>query len=174
MHLLVCLGDKAVIHALRVRPSNQRFLAALLATGAVSDGDEAHRGQTGRAEDTQVRSETGGHSLEDLRSPQRAEDLAGGTGLRRQTRGLMACAREINSIIRKPGNIGPGLTGGLAPSDSEPAPSPRLWIFPWSAASRRIGFNLTRTSQTPHQNRTFLLFPEILQPCPVQGPLDTG
>ena len=47
------------------------------------------------AESAQVQSETGQCSLEDLQSPQRAEDLAGGQRLWRQTRGLKSAARRV-------------------------------------------------------------------------------
>ena len=56
------------------------------------------------------------------------------------------------------GNIGPGLTGGLAPSASEPAPSQRSSDLPQGARlPRNIESTLTPLHTAALQNRTFLL-----------------
>src|SRR5438477_12741698 len=56
------------------------------------------------------------------------------------------------------GNIGPGLTGGLAPSASEPAPSQRSSdLLQGARLPRNIVLTLTPPLRSIPQNRTFLL-----------------
>src|SRR5215472_17837922 len=56
------------------------------------------------------------------------------------------------------GNIGPGLTGGLVPSASEPAPSQRSSDLPQGARlPQNIESTLSPPLRLPSQNRTFLL-----------------
>src|SRR5512146_849824 len=65
---------------------------------------------------------------------------------------------SLKTKTPRTGIIGPGLTGGLAPSASEPAPSQRSSDLPQGARlPRNIASTLTPPSQLIPQNRTFLL-----------------
>ena len=88
--------------------------------------------------------------LEDLRSQKRAEALAAWRLIypKPPLRSSTKADAPKNQNPRN-GQHGARLTGGLVPFASESAPSPRLWIFPESATSRRIAFTVTGLQRGP-------------------------